>query len=344
MRCVALAVVAALAVTPLFGDLRILPISGVDRLDYDMEAGKVTPADPRTRYGAPIWSCGWEYVNYFWGARPFHGSMALDWGDIAGPVTVGGIGFAEFTNSQAADGDLYAIIAIYAEEDGWDSSGRVLVAGYRIENIPGSTHPPTEYWGHVWGVDVGTPLALDGSDLDGDGLVDWGYAQFFSGRTPPASMCRHGPALCGLIDPNHLPPAAPGVEDAFDSFLNADWNADPKGWLDDDPNLQNGLIGTTWFGGPPSFAQFYFELYAPQCPNRGESGRFCSADIDGSFDCIVGLTDLAVLLSNYGMTTGATPLMGDVDPYDEWFPGDGDVDLGDLSELLSQYGDDCNWP
>ena len=37
-------------------------------------------------------------------------------------------------------------------------------------------------------------------------------------------------------------------------------------------------------------------------------------------------------------------MMGDVDPYDDWFPGDGDIDLGDLAELLSQYGDDCTWP
>jgi hypothetical protein len=340
MRCVAFAVVAALAATPLFGDLKIRPISGVGCLNYDVETGKVTPADPSTRYGAPIWSCGWEYVDYFWGAEPDAGEMGLDWGDVAGPATVGGLGFAEFTNSQAADGDLYAIIAIYAEENGWGSSGRALVAGYRIENIPGSEHPVSEYWGHIWGIDLGAPFVLNGSDLDGDSLTDWGYAQFFSGRTPG---CAHGPPFCGQLDPNHLPPEAPGVEDAFDLFVNSGWNSDPNGWLDDDPNLQNGFIGTYWFGCC-LFAQFYFELYAPQCPNRGDSGRYCHADIDGSYDCIVSLADLAQLLSNYGMTSGAGLLDGDVDPYDPYSPGDGDVDLGDLTELLSQYGDDCNWP
>jgi hypothetical protein len=36
--------------------------------------------------------------------------------------------------------------------------------------------------------------------------------------------------------------------------------------------------------------------------------------------------------------------MGDIDPYDRWFPGDGVIGLGDLAELLGQYGDNCNWP
>jgi hypothetical protein len=52
-------------------------------------------------------------------------------------------------------------------------------------------------------------------------------------------------------------------------------------------------------------------------------------DLDGDGD--VDLTDLAALLGNYGMTSGATWADGDMD-------GDGDVDLTDLSALLSNYG------
>ena len=74
------------------------------------------------------------------------------------------------------------------------------------------------------------------------------------------------------------------------------------------------------------------------CPNPGASGNYCAGDIDGSGDCIVGLADLAQLLANYGVTSGATPGQGDIDPPG----GDGDVDLGDLAALLAQYGDDCN--
>ncbi|MBU0617587.1 MAG: hypothetical protein KKI02_07710 [Planctomycetes bacterium] len=74
------------------------------------------------------------------------------------------------------------------------------------------------------------------------------------------------------------------------------------------------------------------------CPNAGSSGSYCDADIDGSGDCLVNLADLAQLLSNYGMSSGATHDDGDIDPPG----GDGDVDLGDLATLLSQYGDNCN--
>ena len=318
MRQPVLAIIAALLAAPAFGGLEILPISGVDYLAYDVETGQVTPVTSSTRYGAVLWSCSYQYLTYFWGADPFSGEAGLDWGDIAGPALVGGIGFTEFTNSQADDGDCYALIAIYTEENGWDSAGRVLAAAYVIANIPGSECPPDEYWGHVWGVDVGTPLVLDGSDLDDDGLVDWGYFQFFSGRTPG---CVHGPLILGWIDPNHLPPGCPGIEDAFDVFWNQDWNNGPGNF--DPNNIEPYFLGTYWFG--LGFSQILFELYAPQCANRGDSGRYCYADIDGSFDCIVGLADLAQLLSNYGMTSGAGLLDGDVDPYDPYFPGDGDV-------------------
>ena len=342
MKHFAFVVITALAAIPLFADVRILPISGVDYLNYDMATGKVTPAGANTRYGVVIWSCPYAYVNYFWGAEGEAGEMGLDWGDIAGAPAVRGFSFAEFTNSQAADGDLYAIITIYAEENGWDSADRVPLAAYVIDNIPGSPYPPYEYWGNLWTVD-GWYFVLDGSDLDGDGLTDWGYAQFFSVQTPGAL---HGPAICGAVglDPNNLPPECPGVEDAYDLFVNPAWNLGPENF---DPNgIEPYLAGTSWFGGlPQTFAQFYFTLYLWGCPWPGDSGKYCTADIDGSYDCIVGAADLAQLLSNYGMTSGATRPDGDVDPYHLYLPGDGDVDLGDLAELLSQYGDDCcNWP
>ncbi|MEP0847390.1 MAG: hypothetical protein HRF50_11315 [Phycisphaerae bacterium] len=52
-------------------------------------------------------------------------------------------------------------------------------------------------------------------------------------------------------------------------------------------------------------------------------------DLDG--DGCVNLADLSQLLTNYGQTSGAQPEDGDID-------GDGDVDLADLSSLLTNYG------
>ncbi|MBU0616818.1 MAG: hypothetical protein KKI02_03800, partial [Planctomycetes bacterium] len=58
----------------------------------------------------------------------------------------------------------------------------------------------------------------------------------------------------------------------------------------------------------------------------------CFGDLDGDDD--VDLADLAQLLSNYGVTGGATYEDGDLDE-------DGDVDLSDLANLLSVYGTVC---
>jgi len=58
----------------------------------------------------------------------------------------------------------------------------------------------------------------------------------------------------------------------------------------------------------------------------------CPGDLDGDLD--VDLADLSVLLSNYGTLSGAEYEDGDLD-------GDGDVDLADLSALLALYGSGC---
>ncbi len=58
----------------------------------------------------------------------------------------------------------------------------------------------------------------------------------------------------------------------------------------------------------------------------------CPGDLDGDND--VDLADLAQLLGNYGITSGATYEQGDLD-------GDGDVDLSDLAALLGVYGTTC---
>ena len=58
----------------------------------------------------------------------------------------------------------------------------------------------------------------------------------------------------------------------------------------------------------------------------------CPGDLDSDND--IDIADLAALLSNYGITSGATYEDGDLDE-------DGDVDLSDLASLLAVYGTTC---
>ena len=74
-----------------------------------------------------------------------------------------------------------------------------------------------------------------------------------------------------------------------------------------------------------------FELAAGFWAGAAED-EFCFGDLDG--DGVIGLSDLAQLLSNYGTTSGAVYEDGDLD-------ADGDVDLADLAALLAVYGTVC---
>lgn len=61
-------------------------------------------------------------------------------------------------------------------------------------------------------------------------------------------------------------------------------------------------------------------------------GESCAGDLDG--DGSVAISDLAILLSNYGMQSGATAADGDMN-------GSGSVDLADLALMLAAFGTAC---
>ncbi|MBI5865258.1 MAG: right-handed parallel beta-helix repeat-containing protein [Planctomycetes bacterium] len=58
----------------------------------------------------------------------------------------------------------------------------------------------------------------------------------------------------------------------------------------------------------------------------------CRADFDG--DGAISISDLSILLSNFGCVPAPDACVGDTD-------GDGDVQLADLAELLSAFGQSC---
>jgi len=304
-----------------------------------MKTGESTPVDTHNRLGPEIWGANTQ-TGYFWGGQ---GAMeiALDWGDILSPVLFGGFGFDYATN---ADGGTPNVLLVwYDNENGVNTQPKSYIAAIQFTGLAGTITPSNRgsFWGWTYRVELFTPILISSADLDADGLGDWGYTYWFDQTlltpdgTGDPNVAVIGPVMAG--DPNF--DNAPGIENIFDIYNDPNYIPAP-GYVD--PNLTH-YVGTYWFGGDP-YAQFYMELFAASCPNRGDSGKYCEADIDCSFDCMVGLNDLAQLLGNYGCTTGCTVLMGDVDPYDRFFPGDGVIGLGDLAELLGQYGDDCTLP
>lgn len=86
---------------------------------------------------------------------------------------------------------------------------------------------------------------------------------------------------------------------------------------------------------PGTHAGTYTVRVSNACGNALSNGATlatCTAppnDIDAN--CSVDIADLAVLLSHFGMTSGATHADGNLD-------GDGDVDLNDLALMLSSFG------
>jgi hypothetical protein len=93
-----------------------------------------------------------------------------------------------------------------------------------------------------------------------------------------------------------------------------------------------GEFSTMSLPALPSDREWDVNYYAGMLQLDVVEAQECPGDLDGDND--VDLSDLAQLLANYGMTSGATYEDGDLD-------GDGDVDLSDLAALLAVYGTVC---
>ncbi len=133
---------------------------------------------------------------------------------------------------------------------------------------------------------------------------------------------------------------SPGVSPGFASgpadtptALNADWYWTPNG--NDYPGTFTIARITIIPDGPNYCVDLDMLIGSIDVPPFRFIGSMigcCPGDLDGNGN--VDLGDLTELLANYGTTSGATYWDGDMD-------GDDDVDLHDLAELLSLYGTDC---
>lgn len=92
-----------------------------------------------------------------------------------------------------------------------------------------------------------------------------------------------------------------------------------------------GLIGTVGQSDAGAMSGGSIRIVGGFWAGAGVGG-LCPGDVNG--DNRVDLSDLSLLLSNYGLLSGATRGQGDL-------TGDGRVDLSDLSAVLSQYGNAC---
>ncbi|GAG32555.1 unnamed protein product, partial [marine sediment metagenome] len=217
----------------------------------------------------------------------------------------------------------------YSEDNGWTNSNPRLVARLNLINLPGLPYSPPG-WGSGWQLAIdfqmmGWHWTLDGNDLDGDGLVDFGYSYWF--YNVPEGTSDLG-STCGAYAP--IGDEDGGAEDGFEVF--------------GDPNRVTyyGIYGSVQYcqklhgggggsGGcpnagttPPGVLDYCWTDIYPPCPNA---------------DCIVNISDLGQLLPNYNVPGTFTYFQGDV--YPKYF-GDGVVDIRDLGQMLAQYADDCN--
>jgi len=289
-----------------------------------------------------------------------------DWPQMQILEPTGGVGHGEFGYGLAIDGDL-AVIGAPSDEEQGNWSG----AAYVFERDPNG----------VW-VQTGRLLAYDGGPME-----FFGSAVAVSGEL-------------ALIGSHYADGEAPnsGAVYVYERATNGDWTLDAKLWADDGASWDAfgaslaltgdlaliGALGDDNYtgsayvftrGADGSWSQVQkltaadgasndvFTVSVSVSGNTAVIGAYndddngedsgsayifavgpdedgdgimdvclCPGDLDHDLD--VDLSDLAQLLSNYGETSGMTYEDGDLDE-------DGDVDLTDLAALLAEYGTIC---
>lgn len=303
----------------------LLPVSSTRYAHYDL-SGVTRPSDSGERGHTECWvSTRPHYPFYLVGAAS--DVMYMDCGDVAAScASITRFTFSYATNA-AAPIDIN--VQFYANADGWGRGDLTRVAWFRLAGLPGGQDGP----GHTaWivSVDAAIDLSTAGAagDLDGNGLLDFGYAFQF----PTLSEGEVAGPVLGDADPNIVPFAAPGIDEGFDVYVD-----DSNGVCVTEalfPGLNARYAGRA--GGHFWFYQFYLSL-AVGGPQVVRCSRPECGQLDIVADCLIDLADVATLLANYGTAGGAERGHGDIEPPG----GDGDVDLSDLSVLLGAYGQDC---
>jgi hypothetical protein len=174
---------------------------------------------------------------------------------------------------------------------------------------------------------------IGGCDLDGSGGTVQFYARLDADYYLGDELLANTWAMIRVTMQNDWA-GSPCYYDTDEEQTIIDQAAEMAPWIGD------GLIMLT------AFTEFVFDVDPPDLVGCGVGGSVhysvtynydvvgpeCPGDLDTDLD--IDLQDLAVLLANYGILSGATYQQGDID-------ADGDVDLSDLSALLAVYGTTC---
>jgi hypothetical protein len=171
-------------------------------------------------------------------------------------------------------------------------------------------------WEVIPGSETGI-LTFEGSyDQASSGLLEIGIAGLVAGDNHDQLNIRNNAGLAGTLDVALLNGYVPQCGDSFTIMTYGSFTGDF--------DTYNGLVINNDLQFVPDLTPTALILTV------GLIG-----DLNG--DGEIGIADLAQLLSNYGMTSGATYEMGDIEP----LGGDSDVDLADLAALLAAYGTTC---
>lgn len=223
-------------------------ITSVGSVKYmgELNLASGTWSDHRpTSFGPDVaWDNGLFDTGFFSGATD---RERLDWGDVATGTVVNGFQLAYATDSTVP---IDIIVAFYDSENGVNTPGAEVLFVMEFLDLEGSASGLFEAFAYDIDLEGGGEFTIDGADLDGDGLSDFGYGYHTtSGGLGTAT----GPLLSS---PEGLGSGvgAPGIEDFYDRYAPLGKHAG---------SAYVSTVDVSPAGGNP-FTQYHMILYTPE--------------------------------------------------------------------------------
>ncbi|MCC6677559.1 MAG: hypothetical protein IT436_10480 [Phycisphaerales bacterium] len=313
------------------------PARVAGRMYVNIATGEVvrTPEGPAARIGDIFWenrdsACGLAFAQDDPARDPAGGvdalgTLAVHWGDVFAESFVNGyeVAYATDIGVDTAGTGIAGLNMINLFIDDYDGvldpggAGATAIVAFRLEGIAGGGGPGAgalQAW--VYTIDLegsGYEITFGLTDVDGDGLHDFGYGfAFEQGQAGEKGII--GPVLTRPLSLGGAGTAY-GCPDRFDWF---------NGFAD-------VYAGGFWFGGgdcgaspPRPYASFGLTLFGPR-GGCGGGGNPCCV-LDYTEDGLVDFGDYLEFLNRYD----AGDLSAD-------FTADGLVDFADYLEFLNLY-------